>query len=123
MEANYNNIMNITNKPFTMCHELAHTHGYIYEDEANIIGYLACISSDDAFFRYSGYLGLLNYVNNDYYKAVSRSEYNSHVAISDLVKKDNGVSSGKVSYTHVVGLLLDYYYEEGNADVLLADAS
>lgn len=160
MEANYNNIMNITNKPFTMCHELAHTHGYIYEDEANMIGYLACISSDDAFFRYSGYLGLLNYVNNDYYKAVSRSEYNSHVAISDLVKKDNrfltdaswnqvekkavvktetvraaastfvdtnlkvnGVSSGKVSYTHVVGLLLDYYYEEGNADVLLADAS
>ena len=160
MEANYNNVMYISNKPFTMCHELAHTHGYIYEDEANLIGYLACIGSDDLFFRYSGYLGLLNYVNNDYYKSVSKNEYASHVAINALVKKDNrfltdeswkqvekkavvktetvkaaastfidtnlkanGIKSGKISYTHVVNLLLDYYYEEGNSDVLLVQAS
>lgn len=160
MEANYNNVMYISNKPFTMCHELAHTHGYIYEDEANLIGYLACIGSDDLFFRYSGYLGLLNYVNNDYYKSVSRSEYASHIAINSLVKKDNrfltdaswkqvekkaviktetvkaaantfidtnlkanGVKTGKISYTHVVNLLLDYYYDEGNSDVLQVQAS
>ncbi len=146
MEANYNDEMYIMNKPFTMCHELAHTHGYICEDEANFLGFLSCIKSGDLIFEYSGYLGVLNYVNNDYYKAVSKEEYKSHVAISDKVRYDdqfltdeawkrvednailktetvkkaadtfvdtnlkvNGVSSGKVSYTHVVALLLDYY--------------
>ena len=146
MEANINSYMYIMNKPFTMCHELAHTHGYIYEDEANFLGFLACISSDDIVFEYSGYLGVLNYVNNDFYDAVDEETYRAHEKISDLVKYDdqfltkqawemveshrifktetvkkaadtfidtnlkvNGVSSGKVSYTHVVSLLLDYY--------------
>ncbi|WP_049946159.1 DUF3810 domain-containing protein [Butyrivibrio sp. WCD2001] len=89
MEANYNDIMYITNKPFTMCHELAHTKSYIFEDEANFLAYLACINSDDIFFRYSGYLGVLNYVNNAFYANVSKEEYLSHVKISDQVKKDN----------------------------------
>lgn len=146
MEANYNDEMYIMNKPFTMCHELAHTHGYIYEDEANFLGFLSCIKSEDTVFVYSGYLGVLNYVNNDFYNAVDKEVYKSHVAISDKVRYDdqfltdevwervekralfktdtvkkaadtfidtnlkvNGISSGKVSYTHVVALLLDYY--------------
>lgn len=69
MEANYNDVMHILNKPSTMCHELAHLRGYIYEDEANFIGYLACVQSEDAFFRYAGYLSVLTYLNNDLYKA------------------------------------------------------
>jgi hypothetical protein len=86
MEANYNDTMNLMNKPFTMCHELAHTHGYIYEDEANFFGFLACIGSDDIVFQYSGYLGVLNYINNDFYRAVSKEEYDRHVKISARVK-------------------------------------
>lgn len=89
MEANYNSIMYVTNKPFTMCHELAHTKSYIFEDEANFLAYLACVESDDTFFKYSGYLGVLNYVNNAFYLNVSKEEYNSHVKISDKVKMDN----------------------------------
>ena len=148
MEANINSMMYIMNKPFTMCHELSHTHGYIYEDEANFLGFLGCIKSDDIVFNYSGYLGVLAYVNNDFYSSVSEEEYKSHVAISKKVRYDsqfltdeawdevekkavletetvkkaadtfidtnlkvNGVSSGKASYSHVVGLLLDYYSE------------
>ena len=148
MEANLNSMMYIMNKPFTMCHELSHTHGYIYEDEANFLGFLGCIKSDDIVFNYSGYLGVLAYVNNDFYNSVSEEEYKSHVAISKKVRYDsqflteeawdevekkavletetvkkaadtfidtnlkvNGVSSGKASYSHVVGLLLDYYSE------------
>ena len=65
MEANYNDVMNDLQKPATMCHELAHLRGYILEDEANFIGYLACVQSEDAFFEYSGYLSVLNYLNND----------------------------------------------------------
>lgn len=89
MEANYNDEMYIMNKPFTMCHELAHTHGYIYEDEANFLGFLACIKSDDPVFVYSGYLGVLWYVNNDFYDAAGKEEYKRHVKISDEVRYDS----------------------------------
>lgn len=83
MEANYNDVMQILNIPETMCHELAHLRGYIFEDEANFISYLACIQSEDAFFRYSGYIGVLNYLNNDLYKAWqdSRASYDAAVAV------------------------------------------
>lgn len=146
MEANYNSVMKIMNVPFTMCHELSHTHGFIYEDEANLIGFLACIHSDDPVFRYSGWLGVLNYVNNSFYENVDQETYLSHVRISEQVLEDNeflsdaawedveknavvstetvkaaadayldntlkanGIGSGKASYSHVVGLLLEYY--------------
>lgn len=146
MEANINGLMSIGSKPFTMCHELAHTRGYIYEDEANLIGFFACIKSDDVFFQYSGYLSVLNYVNNTFYRSVDIETYKSHVAVSDLVWHDdeflteeaweyvnshalfstekvkkaadtfvdttlkvNGVKEGKLSYNHVVDLLLTYY--------------
>lgn len=146
MEANINGLMSIGNKPFTMCHELAHTRGYIYEDEANLIGFFACINSDDAFFKYSGYLSVLNYVNNAFYKSVDLETYKSHIKVSDLVWYDdefltsdawnyvnshslfstetvkeaadtfvdtslkvNGVKEGKLSYDHVVDLLITYY--------------
>lgn len=89
MEANINGLMSIGNKPFTMCHELAHTRGYIFEDEANLIGFLACINSDDVFFQYSGYLSMLNYVNNTFYRSVDIDTYNSHVKVSDLVWYDD----------------------------------
>jgi hypothetical protein len=89
MEASINGLMSIGNKPFTMCHELAHTRGYIFEDEANLIGFLACINSDDVFFQYSGYLSMLNYVNNTFYRSVDIDTYNSHVKVSDLVWYDD----------------------------------
>lgn len=91
MEANYNDVMHILRKPSTMCHELAHAKGFIYEDEANLIGYLACINSEDMVFRYSGYLSVLNYIDNDYYNSVHKNKeiYNTHVKISPQVKRDN----------------------------------
>lgn len=89
MEANINSVMYITNVAPTVCHELAHTKGFIFENDANMIGYLACIQSDDTFLQYCGYLSVLNYVNNDFYKSVSKSTYKKHVRISDRVADDN----------------------------------
>ncbi len=65
LEANYNDVMYVTNKPETLCHELAHLRGYIYEDEANFISYLACTQSEDLYFQYSGYLSVLRYLDDD----------------------------------------------------------
>lgn len=73
MEANYNDVMYLLNKPATMCHELAHLRGYILEDEANFISYLACVQSDDITFQYSGYMSVLPYVTNDLYRAMQTS--------------------------------------------------
>lgn len=91
MEANYNGTMYIANVPSTICHELSHVKGFIYEDDANFIGYLACISSDDAFFRYSGYLSVLDYLNRDLYESLGRSReaYLEYEACSPLVESDN----------------------------------
>ncbi|MGN1147794.1 MAG: DUF3810 domain-containing protein [Lachnospiraceae bacterium] len=91
MEANYNDVMYIMNKPATFCHELAHLKGYIYEDEANFIGYLACISSDDILFQYSGYLSVLYYLDNDFYDAVGGDleRYYAEERILPQVHEDN----------------------------------
>lgn len=91
MEANINSVMYITNVAPTICHELAHTKGFIYEDDANMIGFLACIHSDDPFLQYCGYLSVLSYVNNDFYESIgkNRNTYRRHVRISDGVADDN----------------------------------
>ena len=91
MEANVNGVMYLPNYPAVICHELAHIKGYIYEDDANFIGYLATVNSDDIFIKYSGYLSVLYYVDNDYYDAVSLEEgrYEAQPAIEDIVHFDN----------------------------------
>lgn len=55
-EANYNRLEPGPSLPHTVAHEKAHQRGIAREDEANFIGYLACILSDDPYVRYSGYL-------------------------------------------------------------------
>ncbi len=91
MEANYNQAMYIANVPVTLCHELSHVKGFIYEDDANFIGYLACVSSDDAFFRYSGYLSVVDYLNADLLESLgnSREIYLTYAQCSPLVESDN----------------------------------
>lgn len=91
MEANINSVMYITNVAPTVCHELAHTKGFIYENDANMIGYLACVRSEDPFLRYCGYLSVLDYVNNDFYDSIGRNKntYRNHVRISNTVADDN----------------------------------
>ena len=64
MEANYNTEMYKAKLPCTACHELVHTKGFMREEEANFIAFVACDRCDDAEFRYSGYLSALTYVRN-----------------------------------------------------------
>ena len=62
LEANYNDQMYPSNLPQTVCHELAHTKGFMLEDEANFISYLACDRCGNAEYAYSGNLRALKYV-------------------------------------------------------------
>ena len=90
MEANFNRQMYITNMPVTMCHELSHLKGFILEDEANFIGYLACVDSQNPLFRYSAYLSVIGYLDRDFIKAVGEDKdvYLSHPQISRQVAAD-----------------------------------
>ena len=56
IEANYNSAMVSYNLPFTICHELSHLRGFMQEEEANFIAYLASSQSDYKEFQYSGSL-------------------------------------------------------------------
>jgi hypothetical protein len=97
MEANYNDVMYVSNKPHTMCHELAHTKGYISEDEANLIGFLACINSDDDFFKYSGYLSVIGYINEDLKESLlvdTARGYGLDVSSSDEIDREKLEAAG-----------------------------
>ena len=64
LEANYNRDIPGYNLPHTFCHELSHLKGFMREDEANFIAWLACSGSDSAEFRYSGNLTAFVYAGN-----------------------------------------------------------
>jgi NADH:ubiquinone oxidoreductase subunit 6 (subunit J) len=138
-EPNVNVHMPDLELPFTMCHELAHTSGFMREDEANFIGYLACSQSDDANFRYSGLICALNYSMNQLYSADSdtywalRGTYSDgmnrdlslqsaywkgyaekksvavYTAVNDAFLKANQQTDGRKSYGRMVDLLLAEY--------------
>ncbi|MBQ8107253.1 MAG: DUF3810 domain-containing protein [Ruminococcus sp.] len=89
MEANYNNEMFKAKLPATICHELAHTKGFMREDEANFIAFVACDRSDNVEYRYSGYLSALTEVRNRIFVYADEEkmiEFDS--AISEQVWKD-----------------------------------
>lgn len=76
-EPNYNRDVTPYVIPYTICHELAHAKGYIKENEAGFIAYLACAGSDSPQFRYSGALNALSYSLNALYRSVPQEEYQS----------------------------------------------
>lgn len=69
LESNYNPASCDINLPNTVCHEFSHLKGFIQEDEANFIAFIACTSSDNADFQYSGYINALEYVENEVFDA------------------------------------------------------
>ncbi len=64
VEANVNADMVPYNVMVTMCHELSHLTGFMREDEANFLAYLACHESDTPALRYGGALFAYIYAAN-----------------------------------------------------------
>lgn len=141
IEANYNREMPYYNIPHTICHELSHLKGFMREDEANFIGYMACIGSQSPDFRYSGYLTGWVYAGNALAKADLEAYYELHSrlnpeAVKDLIwnnqfwdrfdgkvaeastqlndqyLKANSQEDGVRSYGRMVDLMLAYYKDK-----------
>ncbi len=130
--------------PATMCHELTHFRGFMREDEANFLGYLACLQSDRADFKYSGALMSFQYAFNalyeedtdlarqiaqlcgegmrrdlqaedDYWAAYRNTPVsNASEKIYNGYLIANDQESGIKSYGEMVDLLLAYYRNIGN---------
>lgn len=60
-EAQVNSLAFSYKYPTVSCHEQAHQLGFSAENEANFVGYLAAVSNEDMFFKYSGYVYTLRY--------------------------------------------------------------
>lgn len=142
-EANVNVHMPALELPSTMCHELAHTLGFMREDEANFIAYLACRSSDAPEFVYSGLVLALTHSMNalysvdysrfeelwyqygdglrrdyaaqgQYWKRYDTPAAEASEAINNVYLKANNQSDGTRSYGRMVDLLLaDYRIRHG----------
>ncbi len=98
MESNYNNEMHTVELPATICHEYAHQKGWIQEDEANFISYIACVNYDNPEYVYSGYITAVDYLWSAVYRDcnLSDEEYAAFVeSISEDVRRD-------LSYHHGV---------------------
>ncbi len=140
VEANINGEMQDMEKPFTACHELSHLKGYMNEGEANYIGWLACIGSEDISFNRSGWLigwiyagGALRRIDPERYVrlceklpsyAVSEIEDNNifwtthetkaseiQDRVNDAYLKANDQKEGIQSYGMLTTLMLMHYYE------------
>ena len=124
--------------PFTAAHELSHQRGIIREDEANFMAFLVCTQADDQYIRYSGYLGMYEYLNSALYDAdygafaevytsldprvrTEMAEFNRFFkeyrdnkaadvssVVNDTYLKLQGVAEGGLSYGLVVDLAVAY---------------
>ncbi len=142
MEANVNIDISDYSIGSTMCHELAHLNGFIREDEANYIAYLAACASDDLELRYSGLMealilsgNALSRKNADLYRQAwsyysegivrdlaANSRYwkqfedtvisNTTEKLNDAYLKANNQEDGVQSYGRMVDLLLAAYKKE-----------
>src|SRR5690242_7808452 len=129
-------------RPYIATHEIAHQLGYAKENEANFVGYLAAVNSQDTLFHYSCYLDLFLYTNREIYYFDSLSSGRMMEKLHPLVKADlqelrqfslahqsvlepliswmygnylklNNQPKGLHSYNAVVGMLIAYYKKYG----------
>jgi len=74
--------------PSTVCHEMAHQHGFAREDEANYISYLTCNSNPNVYFQYSGTMLALITSMNAMYDHDQAKYFDLNKRVSEGVKRD-----------------------------------
>lgn len=119
-ETNINVDVNDFTIPSTMCHELAHVKGFMREDEANFLGFLACMQSDRADFQYSGYMLAFGYALNQ----LASEDYEAATAVAQtvqagVVRDDEAESRYWSQYRNTVvsntaGEIYETYLESNN---------
>jgi len=109
MESNYSTYLAQVHFPATVCHEYSHLKGYMFEDEANFLAFVACMESDNDFIRYSGFINALDYVEDDLF-AMLNVPKNSKLYDKYGIEYDDRLYDDMDTYT-------DEKYEEAQAAV------
>ena len=95
---------------FTCAHEMAHQRGIARENEANFVAFIVCISSENKYIQYCGYLNMLEYVLNAIHDAdfslyceivtsLPPSILNEMLGYSEIYKKYDDTPVGDISQT------------------------
>jgi hypothetical protein len=87
-EAQINDHMPEFMLPYIAVHEVAHQLGYAKESEANFIGYLAAMHSEDSLLRYSANLEMFLYANRALRRFDSTLAKQNMERLSPRIKKD-----------------------------------
>ena len=88
MEANVNTDVPDYSIPSTMLHELAHLRGFMREDEANYLAYLAGMESDNVELKYSSTMLALVIAGNALYEQNPDLYFRIRDMYSEEVQKD-----------------------------------
>lgn len=120
IEANYNDACMDYVIPYTACHELGHLRGFIREDEAGFVAWLACYHSKEPAFRYSGALNALKYGLNALYREVEYEEYKEFYNAMPLeirwdLWKNSEYWQAHRGFTYTVGTKVNDTYLKVNA--------
>jgi len=137
-EANVNVDVPDSQLPMIICHEISHTRGIAREQDANLAGFLACISSDRKDFEYSAYQYAFLYCawdlsiadadaydkvsamipgsvrrdweqNAAYWKAFEGPVQETSTEINNSYLQAN-LQEGVKSYDRVTDLIINYYF-------------
>ena len=88
-EANVNVDQTAAVIPFTVAHEMAHQRMVAAEQECNFVGVLACISSEDVVYQYSGWMmGLVYLINAIFDLSPELGEEIMRQTFTDELRKD-----------------------------------
>jgi hypothetical protein len=112
-ESQMNYQMPIFDRPVVACHEMSHQMGYGPEDEANFVGFLAGIGSNDRLLRYSAYhLAVDEFMYALYYRD-SLSNKQLKLRVSAAVHHDFATERAYWrSYRSKAGILSGIFYDK-----------
>ncbi|MGQ1787319.1 MULTISPECIES: DUF3810 domain-containing protein [unclassified Saccharicrinis] len=140
-ETHINKHLTVWDIPVVSAHEKSHQLGVTSEAEASFYGWLICVSSDEPFVQYSGWLYAMDYFMHQSSRLEKRKELikkirpeviediktrNKHwrgwrnakidkaaSKVNDAYLKSNSIEKGIDDYNGVVQLIIDYLLQNG----------
>ena len=81
MEITYNKYTDKLYFPVLLAHEESHHKGYYQENEANFLSFVSCAESDNPYLRYSAYLVMYSFVQDEYFNCLSTVYSDDEIAM------------------------------------------
>ena len=98
--------------PTTITHEISHQLGYAAEDEANFIGILSCMKSENDFISYCGHVQAVRYLLNEIFNINSELYKKMVKELNTGVKKNIAEAAAEIDeYKNPLEPLFKKFYD------------